>query len=307
VSEQPFDPALKDLVETPPEDWLVLAGRPRARVRIIDADLSTVSRAADKVMQVEDAEPYLFYLEFQAGHDAAELPKKLNVRSALLEERHDLPVRTVVVVLRPEANSKALTGVYRRGFKGEEPYRYFRYDVVRVWKLDPEVLLQGGLGTLPLAPIAATSEEGLPDVVTRLLKRLEARAARKHASDLWQTTLTLLTLRYPEETVDMLMQHLKYFEELAGYSVKDLASYKEIVNEVRVAERSEMILQLGAERFGSPAQQVRKQIEAIGDMDRLRAMSSRLLHVNSWQELLADEPAAKPAPRARRSKKAKGP
>ncbi len=52
------DPTLKTLVETAPESWLALAGRPPARVTVEDADLATVvSAAVDKVLRVHANPP----------------------------------------------------------------------------------------------------------------------------------------------------------------------------------------------------------------------------------------------------------
>ena len=79
-------------METAPEDWPVLAGQPRARTKVIDADIATVSGAADKVLRVGAPLPYLLHLEFQAGHDTADLPPLLHMRNILLENRHHLPV-----------------------------------------------------------------------------------------------------------------------------------------------------------------------------------------------------------------------
>src|SRR5205807_6158849 len=116
VAAPPYDPTLKTLVETAPESWPALLGRPRGPTRAIDADIATVSGAADKVLRVAAKTPYLLHLEFVAGHDAATLPRKLCVRNGLLDERHDTRVRSAVVLLRPEADSPQLTGVYQRAF-----------------------------------------------------------------------------------------------------------------------------------------------------------------------------------------------
>ena len=42
--------------------------------RVIDADIATVSGAADKVLRVEARPPYILHLEFVTGHDAVDLP-----------------------------------------------------------------------------------------------------------------------------------------------------------------------------------------------------------------------------------------
>ena len=153
MAKKPYDPTLKTLVEVGPADWTVFAGLPAAPTRVIDADISTVSGAADKVLHVDANPPYILHLEFVAGHDAADLPTALNKRNVLLDDRHGMLVRTVGILLRPSADSPALTGVRQRGFPGELPYNVFGYKVIRVWQIPPDQFLKGGLGTLPLAPI----------------------------------------------------------------------------------------------------------------------------------------------------------
>src|SRR5271155_57083 len=112
MTPKPFDPTVKVLVETEPTSWPVLLGRPTGPTAVIDADIATVSGAADKVLRVSADPPYLLHLEFVPGHDAATLPRKLHVRNGLLEDRHELRVRSGAVLLCPEADSPQLTGQY---------------------------------------------------------------------------------------------------------------------------------------------------------------------------------------------------
>ena len=136
MTAKTYDPTLKALVETDPESWPILFGRPVGPTEVIDADIATVSGAADKVLRVAAEPPYLLHLEFVAGHDAAVLPRKLLVRNGLLEDRHNIRVRSGAVLLRPEADSPQLTGVYERRFPDEEPYLHFRYEGCRVtWEV----------------------------------------------------------------------------------------------------------------------------------------------------------------------------
>jgi hypothetical protein len=186
MDERPhYDPTLKALVETEPESWPALLGGPTGPTEVIDADIATVSGAADQVLRVAAQPPYLLHLEFVAGHDTAVLPGKLNFRNALLEDRHGLLVRSAAILLHPEADSPQLTGVYRRGFPGEEPYRMFRYQVLRVWQLQPAPLLTGGLALLALAPISAVTDAELPGIIERMKQRLAGRRARRQADLVW--------------------------------------------------------------------------------------------------------------------------
>jgi hypothetical protein len=63
-------------------------------------------------------------------------------------------VLNVAVLLRLEADSPQLTGSFERAFPGQERIALLRYRVLRVWQLPVEQLLNGGIGTLPLAPSA---------------------------------------------------------------------------------------------------------------------------------------------------------
>ena len=74
---KPYDATTKYLLETDPGGWLeyVGLGRPAA-TSIIDADLATVTSAADKVIRAEGPNPWLGHLELQSSRDAT-LPDRL--------------------------------------------------------------------------------------------------------------------------------------------------------------------------------------------------------------------------------------
>jgi predicted transposase YdaD len=286
----PYDPTLKALVETEPESWPPLLSGPTGPTTVFDADIATVSGAADKVLRVAADPPYLLHLEFAAGHDTAALPRKLHVRNSLLEDRHDLRVRSGVVLLRPEADSPQLSGVYGRDFPGEEPYLTFRYQVVRVWRLAPGPLLTGGLALLPLAPISAVTEGQVPDIIRQMGQRLSGRRGRKVAEVVWAAAYILLGLRYtPERAAEL-------FEGVV--SMKESSTYQAILEEGRtegrtegaVAEARKLLRVFGDRLFGPPDARTAAAIERIDDLARLEELCQRLPGAGSWQELL-DQPA----------------
>ena len=162
MTTKKFDPTLKALVDIEPKAWPEFLRRPVGPTAVIDADIATISGAADKVLHVRAATPYLLHLEFAAGHDAVALRQKLIVRNAALGNRHNAPVLSVVILLRPEADSPQLNGVVQLRFQNEEPYLIFRYQVVRVWQLEPSDLLESGFPLIALAPISNVTESDLP-------------------------------------------------------------------------------------------------------------------------------------------------
>src|ERR1700688_1522405 len=105
---KPYDATLKAMLESSPADWPRLAGFRVGRAEVIDADVSTVTAATDKVLRLSGDADAVMHFDFQAGPDAG-LPRRVHGYSALLEERHGLPVHSVVVLLRPHADLRAMT------------------------------------------------------------------------------------------------------------------------------------------------------------------------------------------------------
>jgi hypothetical protein len=106
----------------------MLAGPwPARRVDVIDADIATLTGAADKVLLVHGAAgDWIMNLELQAGH-RLNLPDRMHLNSTALYHRHHILVRSVVVLLRREALASNLTGVLELRLPDEnEPYDVFR-------------------------------------------------------------------------------------------------------------------------------------------------------------------------------------
>ena len=299
MADKPFDPTLKAMVETEPVSWPVFFGRAAAPTTVIDADIATVSGAADKVLHVAGEPPYLLHLEFVAGHDAAVLPRKVHLRNALLEDRHDLRVRSGIVLLRPEADSPQVSGLYERGFPGEASYLLFRYQVVRVWQLAPEPLLRGGLGVLPLALISAVTEADLPGIIGEIRQRLASRRAQKQTQTVWAAAYILLGLRFSPALAEQLFRGV--------VSMRESSTYQAILEEGRlegqqkgraegraegrtegaVQEARKLLRLVGDDAFGPPDARTATAIEQIDDLKRLEELCKSCRTAASWRELLA--------------------
>jgi predicted transposase YdaD len=279
---KPFDATLKGMLEQSPGDWAALAGFPRKVVRVVDADISTVSGAADKVLLVEDEPEWLLHFEFQTGPDQS-LPQRIHCYNALLETRHNRLVRSVAVLLRPEANLASIDGVYRRGFDGEAPYLTFRYEVLRVWQLPVQRLLTGGLGTLALAPISEVQNEELPRIIGEMRRRQQSWP-RRQQSELWAAAYVLMGLRYERHIVKRLVEGVLAMEEST--------TYQEILAKGALAEAKKTLLRLGQKRFGRASTRVKQVIEAFDDLERVERLQLQVVDgVAGWDELLDLPPA----------------
>jgi hypothetical protein len=261
-------------------------GGPSAPVEAIDSDLATVTAAVDKVLRVNADPPWLLHVELQSGprSDPAE---PLHWYNSLLGHRHHLPVRTVLVLLCREADSPQLDGLYQQTFPSEPLYLQFRYRMVRVWQLPASVFLQGGLGLLPLAPLADVSRNDLPEVIRRMQARLADEAVPEQAQQLWATTYVLMGLRYPAALAEQLFREIQHMEESTTYQAIIRKGEERGLQRGALLEARKTLLRLGRKRFGEPPLETAAVLEAINDLERLERMSERLLDVTTWDDLLA--------------------
>ena len=279
---KPFDATLKAILEASPTNWPRLAGLRVGQAEVIDSDISTVTAATDKVIRILGDHPYLLPIDFQGSPDSS-LPDRVLVYNVLLRYRHKIPVQSVVVLLRPEANLRTITGLHEISHPGEvEPYLTFRYKVIRVWKIPAEELLNIGPSTWPLAPIGAVTTEELPGVIQRLKKKLEAPEYENLAGQLWTATDILMGLRYQPALVEQLLRGEK--------GMKESVTYQAIVEEGRVEEARRLLLLQGEISFGEmPSTVIQNQIDAISNLEYLEHLAERLVQVHSWEELLANQ------------------
>jgi predicted transposase YdaD len=279
-----FDATVKGMLERGPSDWAALAGFPGLPVEVTDADVSTVSAASDKVLRVGGAAPWLVDINFQAGPDAS-VPKRVHLYNALLEDRHDLLVHSVVVLLCPRANLAAINGSYVRQFEGKRPHLTFEYQVIRVWEWPIADLLTGGLGTLPLAPISNVREEDLPGIIGQMKARLDVSQGPL-AAELWTATYILMGLRYEGSLINHLLRGVIPMEESVTYQAIIEEGKAQGRQQGVVEEARRTLLLVGNARFGPPRADVVAVLDTIDNRERLEELHVRLLKVSSWEELL---------------------
>lgn len=281
MATKPFDATMKDLFELLPINWPAWLGYSGVKkASLIDADVSTVTAAADKVFRVEsDTGNWLLDVEPEARH-AADLPDRLLLYNTVLTQRHELPVHSVALLLRREANASNLTGVLVRRHPGEQrPYLVFRYRVIRLWEMPLQQVLTGFLGALPLAMVTDEAEQDLKGVLARIQERLQTEANPELARRLLASTFLLMGLRYPKETVIKLSEGAKSMEASSTYQL--------------IIARGErrILLRLGRDRFGPPDAETLAHIETLDEPDDLEQLCARVHLVSSWQELF-DQPAS---------------
>jgi predicted transposase YdaD len=82
--------------------------------------------------------------------------------------------------------------------------------------------------------------------------------------------------------------------------MKESTTYQAILREGRAEglaegrgeEAQAILLRQGTKRFGVPSEEARSALEAITAIERLEALTERLLDVESWDELLDESGAS---------------
>lgn len=278
---KPFDATTRDLLETQPLDWLHYVGLEATEVEVINSDLSTITTESDKLIRVTRPRPYLSHLELQSKYKF-DVPDRTLRYNVLSKYRHQLPVISILVLLRREADGPNITGELLYRLDDEEPYLRFRYRVGRVWEKPVEEVLSGGVGTLPLAPLSDVSPDELPAVVRRMEERISQEATPQEAAQLWTATYVLMGLRYTSEFAAKLLEGVRAME--------DSVTYQAILAKGRDGGRAEearaLLFRLGNKRFGPPDAATQISINTISSVEQLEGLVEQVVDVTGWKDLV---------------------
>jgi hypothetical protein len=129
---KPFDATLKDLGEDAPEAFVEeFDGPPQLPVSTLNVDLSTVTTAADLVFGLGNPLQEILHIDCQAGPRAA-IPADLHAYNSLLYRRYQVPVHTILLLLRPEARHRDVTGTLSYAARPGRGGSTFTYEVIRL-------------------------------------------------------------------------------------------------------------------------------------------------------------------------------
>jgi predicted transposase YdaD len=195
-------------------------------------------------------------------------------------------VRSLRVLLHRGADSPQLTGWYERGFDDEPFDVALRYRSVRVWQVPAEQWLAGGLGLVPLAPLGDVRPGELPAVISRMKKRLGPKVPPSQTAELWSAAYVLMGLRYEQALIQTLLQGVITMKESVTYQAILEEGKAEGEAKGRAKEARKILLLLGRDQFGEPSATVQAALDVLDDVNRLEALTMRLKHAASWQELL---------------------
>jgi hypothetical protein len=281
----PFDATLKDLARDYPADFLaVFDRRPAGPIALLNVDLSTVTTAADLVVGVGEPLEKVVHIDFQSSAAAWKHADVL-VYNALLYAAYHVPVRSIVILLRPQAAHSNLNGTVAYAAEPGCSSMNFQYDLVPLWQHPAGDLLAGALGTTPLAMLGALPQgvelqDGLTAVAQRLIDRLEHEAPVDQRRKLLTSAFVLTGMRVKRDVALQVFRGVR--------AMRDSDTYMMILGEGREDEAKSIILRQGQKRFGPADEATNARLKGITDLDRLDRLVDRLFDgaATTWQDLL---------------------
>ncbi|QEL16014.1 Rpn family recombination-promoting nuclease/putative transposase [Limnoglobus roseus] len=290
---KPFDATLKRMLDDYAADWAAwLAARfglPVGPLVPVESDLSTIQPAADKVFRLP-GDAGLLHLEVQSSWDG-ELPDRMLLYNALLYHRERVPVRSVAILLRREANATAITGEVSRSWTDGQPYHWFRYEVIRLWEQPADQLLAGGIGTAPLGLLTDDAEDRLSELIHQFVERVERDVPGEAERDQVLTaSYILLGMRYDRELIRTLFSGVQKMRESSTYqAILDEGRAEgelqgEIKGEIKGVRLA--LTTLLESRFGSIPQAVEDRIQSATGLDRLRAALIQVATITRPEDLV---------------------
>jgi hypothetical protein len=279
-----FDATLKDLLAPAPAEFVSAFGLPTIRPIVsLNVDLSTISAATDVAIGFGDPLQELVDINFQSGPDT-DIASRCHLYNAALHFRFKVPVRTLLILLRPKADSGNIQGslTYQAGQSGVE----FRYEVVRMWQQPIERFLMGGIHLLPLATLCKLPgehplDEALRDVVREIDARLLQTNDRAQAVRLMTAAFILTGLRVRREMLRPIFDGVRIMHETVAWDY--------YLEEGCIQGEQRLLLRQGRKRFGEPGEEDITALKAIKDIERLERLGDAVFTANSWQELLATQ------------------
>jgi hypothetical protein len=286
----PFDATLKEIVCDHAAEFAPVFGLPHeGPVTPLNVDLSTLSAATDVALGYGKPLREVVDINFQSSADA-QIDWRLHLYNAALGHHFHVPVRSLLILLRPAADHPNTTG--KRSYGSGATRVQFNYQVIRLWQRPVKPFLRGGLGLLPLAPLCQLSpgqpvEGALTDLVREIDRRLKAEADEADAKRLVTGAYILTGLRVSSETARTIFRGVAGMEESSTYQhILQLGEQKGVqIGQLQHAHRT--LLCQGGLRFGPPTAATEAALASIKDIGLLDRMTAAILTAASWDDLLA--------------------
>jgi hypothetical protein len=277
-----FDNISRFLTSFDTTSWAKFLGIQTDQAELCNADLSTVTSQADAILLLGEKKKKAAHVEIQASFDAT-IGIRIVLYYALGFKSLGKPMRSYLILLRPQADHSCINGIVEHVDEDDgSTILLFHYNVIRVWKLKAEDLIESGLGVMPLAFIADIDRTQLPRLVRRAQQRLAREAKPGIVGEIWTSIDILMGLKCERPFVDELLKGARAMKESVTY--QGILEEGEAIG--KIAGKRDSLLTLGTKLFGKPDRKTQAALKAIDSADELDGLIVRSVNVSSWKELL---------------------
>jgi len=261
-----YDLTLRHLAQEFPHDIAFLSlGIKVDEIENLNPDLPAIEQHADWLAKAKlGREIALIQGEFQSNYRAHKRRRMLSYRVKATDV-HLLPVLSVMILLTKKGYPGRGHNVLKESAFGHLQLA-FQWHEVRLWELDPEVMLkEGGVGLIPLVPLMKGRGK-------QPLAKALAAASRVSDNLLRADVLTAVavigSLRYSRDLIKQLIR---------SDAMKESPIYQEILQEGRAEGRMEgarrIIGRTLRSRFTTIPAQVRTRLGKVRSLERLEELA----------------------------------
>jgi len=286
-----FDRTLKQLVDFDPQNWASLTGLPSVVSGVpLSPELAATHQRVDALLSITMPDGQCaVHLEFQAGKDGRQVPKRLLEYSIGITTKHHLPVHTCVFLLTPSADSPALDGKYIRQISGQNPYLTFTYAVIRFWRVPLGLLLIPGSSVAAAGVLADFGDLSYRDVGMAITQCITVIPDEQTRLEILGHAYTLAGMRFNPKKADTIFERqLNMLEQSSTVQHLLRRGRTEGLALGILAGARKTFIETATLFFGSVPVDCAMRVNTAQEADISR-WTSRLRNASSWDELLLDE------------------
>lgn len=238
------------------------------------------------MFRVNGPQPAVLHLELEANPRLG-IPRELLRYNTLIDHQYELPVETVLVLMRPKARASDMTGRYVRSGVGGNAITDFRYHIERVWERPADYWLKAGLGLLPLSLLTDEATADLEPAVGRFRDALFAGTPDEGVRQrVIGASYFLSGLRYDQARMISLFERFSMaLEDSTTYQATIAKGRAEGITQGEIRALRATVLRQGTKKFGPPPTEIAVALEGIADVTRLEQLADRLLDATDWSDL----------------------
>ena len=270
---RPFDTSLQGLAALYSRHFLAwLRGTEVVWLQSLDTVITAIQRRTDFLIRYQSAGlEQILHIEFQNQVRGADkyltgLPMRMATYGILTRNRYGQVPQQVLVLIHESEAARAVPSFYQ-----EEGIRV-DYQVVRLWEVDPALILTSGLvGLMPLVPLTRGAMEPLLSQSLTALR--QGVKSNQEYGELVGVTALLATLRFKREDVReffrrretmSLLTETPLFEELFQEVMQErlLTAIEQAKAEIAQQMKAEMAQRLEAEVTQQVEAEVTQRLEA---------------------------------------------